>query len=351
MLRELVENLGEFREPLVIVGVALLVLLSLKPILKGRHFSEKLRQVLTAAIVIACCLVIVTGSMSFFRGSGEKIPPKPVLHPKPLPVVVAGLPPDQTTVQTNSNLSTGNTTVTVNVNQPPVEKNPVTMNKDGLTPASGSIDGDHSRSLPPTKIAKSPINEEETSSSEEAESPSPRASRPRQDARPRVAVLDCESAARGTADLLDYCTSALTTHLARTRKLLLVEREKVKAIFEEQAFSQIGDPATMIQVKRLLGAQYLATATIENVRKGDVCTKSNAYGVAIENCTYSVSLGLSVKDTTTGAVVFSDSNSASRTTQKTPYLTQAEVPLHDLLDDALSPLANAAVQRLRHAPK
>jgi len=93
--------------------------------------------------------------------------------------------------------------------------------------------------------------------------------------------------------------------------------------------------------------EYLATGRIENVRKGDVCTKSNAYRIAIENRTSSVSIALSIRNTTTGAVVFSDSNSTSQATQKTPYITPSEVPLHGLLDDAISPLTNAAARQLR----
>lgn len=319
MLRDLVNNLGELQDPLVIVGVALLVLLSLKPILIRRNFSEKLRHVLTAAIVTVCCLVIITGSIRYFRST----------------IATADSRPDQTLAQTTNE----------------IEKKLPAAKGSSPAPEPRNMNEDHPNPLATVTVAKSLENEEEVNSSGTPTSPSLKASHSQQDARPRVAVLRCESKARGAVALADYCAGVLSTHLGRSEKIVLLDPKKVNDILEAQAFSQTGDSATAIRVGRLLGAQYLATGTIENVRKGESCVKSNAYGVSIENCTYSVSITLEVTDATTGAVVYSDTNSASQNTQKTPYLTQAEVPLHDLLDDALSPLANAAVQRLRRAPK
>jgi hypothetical protein len=151
--------------------------------------------------------------------------------------------------------------------------------------------------------------------------------------------LDFDSKAGGSSDLARYCADSLFTRLARTGTLTLVEREKIGAILREQHLGHSGavDMTTAPHLGELLGAEYIVTGSIENLGKG--CKKFQGYGVTTEECTYSASVAVKVIDATSGAVVYSDRSSSSRTTKGSNYLPPGGVSYRALLDEAMQRLA------------
>jgi curli biogenesis system outer membrane secretion channel CsgG len=287
MQSDTLDILKQLQSPLVIIGVALLLLRSLGPILNQKGFPEKLRHFLTASIVVVCCLVIVTGSIGYFRASWKN-------------------------------------------DQQPENAQQVT------DPPSPS---------PPSQKISEKDNETMMSVDKVADSSSVKTRQ--DDTRPRVAVVDFKSNASEAIDLTGYSADVLSTQLARTGKFNLLKRNRLAALLEEQGFSQSGavDPATAVQLGKLFGAEYLATGTIEHLGK-DCGKKFQGYGVTIGTCTYNASVMIEVFDTTTGAVLYAETRSSSESTQSTPYLTPGDVSYRSLLDKAIRPLADGASKKL-----
>jgi curli biogenesis system outer membrane secretion channel CsgG len=107
-------------------------------------------------------------------------------------------------------------------------------------------------------------------------------------------------------------TTMLTNELSARSSLTIVERQKLRAVLEEQNLSASGmvSAATSIQIGKLTGAEYLITGTI-TAFENQVETKTKrgfmGYGGGVE----SISLGgylavdLRVIDTTTGEIRYS----------------------------------------------
>lgn len=107
-------------------------------------------------------------------------------------------------------------------------------------------------------------------------------------------------------------TTMLTNELSARPSLTIVERQKLRAVLEEQNLSVSGmvSAETSIQIGKLTGAQYLITGTI-TAFENQVETKTKrgfmGYGGGVE----SISLGgylavdLRVIDTTTGEIRYS----------------------------------------------
>lgn len=82
---------------------------------------------------------------------------------------------------------------------------------------------------------------------------------------PTLAVLDLESGGSLGPDAQDLSQLGkalgmmLTTEMMKNPRVVMVERDQIKQLIEEQklTLSGMADPATAIQVGRLLGAQYM----------------------------------------------------------------------------------------------
>lgn len=97
---------------------------------------------------------------------------------------------------------------------------------------------------------------------------------PAQDARPGLAVLDFEIGATIGQDPEDYqalrrgLASMTIAELAVNPGVRVVERAQLQQILTEQNMGREGriDPNTVVQIGRLIGAKYMVTGTLYDVR-------------------------------------------------------------------------------------
>ncbi len=107
-------------------------------------------------------------------------------------------------------------------------------------------------------------------------------------------------------------TTMLTNELSARPTLTIVERQKLRAVLEEQNLSASGrvSAETSIQIGKLTGAQYLITGTI-TAFENQVETKTKrgflGYGAGIESVDHGgyLAVDLRVIDTTTGEIAYS----------------------------------------------
>ena len=107
-------------------------------------------------------------------------------------------------------------------------------------------------------------------------------------------------------------TTMLTNELSARPTLTIVERQKLRAVLEEQNLSASGmvSAETSIQIGKLTGAQYLITGTI-TAFENQVETKTKrgflGYGAGIESIDHGgyLAVDLRVSDTTTGEIRYS----------------------------------------------
>ncbi len=107
-------------------------------------------------------------------------------------------------------------------------------------------------------------------------------------------------------------TTMLTNELSARPTLTIVERQKLRAVLEEQNLSASGmvSAETSIQIGKLTGAQYLITGTI-TAFENQVETKTKrgflGYGAGIESIDHGgyLAVDLRVIDTTTGEIRYS----------------------------------------------
>ena len=98
-----------------------------------------------------------------------------------------------------------------------------------------------------------------------------------QDSRPGLAVLDFDIGATIGQDPDDYqalrrgLASMTTGELTANQSIRVVERAQLQQILQEQNLGREGrvDPSTVSQIGRLIGAKYMVTGTLYDVR-GDV---------------------------------------------------------------------------------
>ena len=111
----------------------------------------------------------------------------------------------------------------------------------------------------------------ETAAAQQRNAPPPAAS---QDARPGMAVLDFDIGATIGQDPDDYQAlrrglAAMTiSELTMNPGVRVVERAQLQQILQEQNLGREGrvDPNTIVQIGRLIGAKYMVTGTLFDVR-------------------------------------------------------------------------------------
>lgn len=107
-----------------------------------------------------------------------------------------------------------------------------------------------------------------------------------QDARPGLGVLDFEIGATIGQDPDDYqalrrgLASMTINELAANNSIRVVERAQLQQILQEQNLGREGrvDPSTQAQIGRLIGAKYMVTGTLYDVR-GDVRIDARLFDV------------------------------------------------------------------------
>lgn len=81
----------------------------------------------------------------------------------------------------------------------------------------------------------------------------------------RIAIVDFQNKTPyGKRELGDSATDIIITELQKTGQFIIVEREKVQAIMDEQRFSNsdAAEPATAVKLGRLLGASAIVTGSV-----------------------------------------------------------------------------------------
>jgi TolB-like protein len=109
---------------------------------------------------------------------------------------------------------------------------------------------------------------------------------PAADGRPGLAVLDFEIGATIGQDPDDYqalrrgLASMTINELTANPAVRVVERAQLQQILQEQNLGREGrvDPSTVVQIGRLVGARYMVTGTLYDVR-GDVRVDARIFDV------------------------------------------------------------------------
>ncbi|MBI4064214.1 MAG: hypothetical protein HY401_07945 [Elusimicrobia bacterium] len=124
----------------------------------------------------------------------------------------------------------------------------------------------------------------------------------------RVGVVDFENkTAYGQNRLGTAAADILITELVKTGKFIVVERDKVNKILEEQKLGQTGviDPATAAQMGKVLGLNAIVTGAISNF--GVQTTGSDYLITQTKRQVAQATVDIRVVDAESGQVLYADS--------------------------------------------
>lgn len=124
----------------------------------------------------------------------------------------------------------------------------------------------------------------------------------------RIAVVDFENkTAYGQNRLGSAATDVLITELAKTGKFVVVEREKLNRVLEEQKFQSSGavDPRTVVKIGKILGVNAIVTGVISQF--GEKTQGSDYLIVQSKKQIAETTIDVRVVDTETGQVLYADS--------------------------------------------
>ncbi|MBI3292869.1 MAG: hypothetical protein HYZ73_08710 [Elusimicrobia bacterium] len=123
----------------------------------------------------------------------------------------------------------------------------------------------------------------------------------------RVGIVAFENKTTYGQRLGSAATDVLITELAKTGKFILVEREKLQKILEEQQLQQSGaiDPNTIVKVGRLLGLNAIITGSVTQY---GTKTEGADY-LLVRNKRYIAEAGVDIRvvDAETGEILYADS--------------------------------------------
>ncbi len=124
----------------------------------------------------------------------------------------------------------------------------------------------------------------------------------------RIAVVDfVNRTATGRRELGDSATDILITELQKTGQFILLEREKVQKILDEQRFtgSEMAEPATAAKVGRMLGVQAIVTGSITDFGQKEEGMDTIVYQRRTQVADATVDVR--IVDVSTGEVLVADS--------------------------------------------
>jgi curli biogenesis system outer membrane secretion channel CsgG len=149
----------------------------------------------------------------------------------------------------------------------------------------------------------------------------------------RVGVVDFENkTAYGQSGLGGAAADILITEITKTGKFIVIDRQKLDKLMDEQKLGQTGaiDPATAAKMGKILGLNAIVTGAISNYgvsQQGTVLSKSQVVDVTID---------IRVVDVESGQVLYADSGKGEGSTGNS-QLSQ-DLP-GDALRAAISQLA------------
>lgn len=165
---------------------------------------------------------------------------------------------------------------------------------------------------------------------------------------PTVAVVEVTNKTGHDLPAIDtMATELLSSLLAESGQVQVVEREKLKNIVEEQGLVMSGlvdQKATAVQVGRLIGAEWLITGSILSIES--VKTTFSGYGFTSDQTVFKLTGSVRALNVTTGKVEFSRVLDAQRTFLSTSYL---EVKPEDVERDLVREFLGKAAQELVRA--
>ena len=134
-------------------------------------------------------------------------------------------------------------------------------------------------------------------------------------AKDRVAIMDFENKSQhGGWRLGRGASDILTTELVKTDKFNVMERDRLAAIIKEQNLGASGriDPSTAARIGKIIGVEYIITGAITEY--GQSQGGGGGRGVNIKKKAYHATVDIRMINAATGAIVFADSASHSKST-------------------------------------
>lgn len=170
---------------------------------------------------------------------------------------------------------------------------------------------------------------------------------------PTVAVVEFTNKTGHDLPAIDtMATELLSSLLAESGQVQVVEREKLKNIVEEQGLVMSGlvdQTGTAVQVGRLIGADWLITGSLLSIES--VKTTFSGYGFSSDQTVFKLTGSVRALNVTTGQVEFSRVLGAQRTFLSTSYLqVKPEDVERDLVREFLDKAAQELVRAISASP-
>lgn len=139
---------------------------------------------------------------------------------------------------------------------------------------------------------------------------------------PTVAVVEFTNKTGRDLPVIDsMATELLSTLLAETGQVQVVDREKLKNVIQEQSLILSGlvdQPSTAVRVGRLVGADWLVTGSLLSVES--VQTTFSGYGLTSEQTIFKLVGAVQALNITTGKIEFARVLESQQTVLSTSYL-------------------------------
>jgi curli biogenesis system outer membrane secretion channel CsgG len=138
------------------------------------------------------------------------------------------------------------------------------------------------------------------------------------DGKPRIAVLEFTSKAENQWYSWWYKNGAsaaqdvFVTELVKSRKFVVVEREKINAIMQEKGLTLSGDvdPKTAMRIGKLLGVNYMLTGAVTEYGNTDVNAHGSGIGripgFGVHKRNFVAALNARLINVSTGEIVWAD---------------------------------------------
>lgn len=170
---------------------------------------------------------------------------------------------------------------------------------------------------------------------------------------PTVAVVNFENHAITSSEWKDEDTSSILDYvsdeLSNTHKFTMVERSRMKALFDEMHLQMTGmtDASTNAQIGKQLGAQYLVVGSVTGLTTRR--SQASVVGAGQKKCRVTAMIALRIVDVETGEIVLAargvgtDTNKLTRAPFNIIRIGTDEVDKQQVVD-ALENAAEDAVE-------
>jgi curli biogenesis system outer membrane secretion channel CsgG len=151
-------------------------------------------------------------------------------------------------------------------------------------------------------------------------------------------VIDFEVKSRyGSGRLGQAAADILVTELVKTKQFIVVERDKLKILMEEQSLGMSGviDPKTAAKAGKVLGLNAIVTGAVSETGVKTSGTDIGVYKKKIQSAR--VTVDVRVVDATNGRIIMADSGKGLAETTTKEYFGLGDRASHDenLADEAL----------------